>query len=83
MSKHGGIVLMGVGLTAACLQIANTADTKEKNEIFVETITNTTMGAFTGGVIGLFFWMQRCLFSVTTEQALLNVRLSEFFHKPL
>ena len=39
MSKHGGIVLVGVGLTAACMQIANTPDTKEKNEIFVETIT--------------------------------------------
>lgn len=54
MSKHGGIVLVGVGLTAACMQIANTPDTKEKNEIFVETITSTVVGAGLGTVVGLF-----------------------------
>ena len=54
MSKHGGIVLVGVGLTAACMQIANTTDTKEKNEIFVETITSTTVGGLAGLSIGLF-----------------------------
>ena len=54
MSKHGGIVLVGVGLTAACMQIANTTDTKEKNEIFVETITSTTVGGVAGLGIGLF-----------------------------
>ena len=54
MSKHGGIVLVGVGLTAACMQIANTPDTKEKNEIFVETITSTTIGGLAGLGIGLF-----------------------------
>jgi len=54
MSKHGDIVLVGVGLTAACMQIANTTDTKEKNEIFVETITSTAVGGIAGAVIGLF-----------------------------
>jgi hypothetical protein len=53
-SKHGGIVLAGVGLTATCIQIANTTDTKEKNEIFVETITSTTVGVLLGRVVGLF-----------------------------
>jgi len=54
MSKHGGIVLAGVGLTASCMQIASTTDTKEKNEIFVETITSTTVGALAGYGISLF-----------------------------
>ncbi len=54
LSQNGGIVLMGVGLTSACLQIANTASTKEKNKIFVDTIVSTTTGAFLGSVIGLF-----------------------------
>jgi len=55
MSKHGSIALAGVGVTAACMQIASTTDTKEKNEIFVETITSTAVGTILGsGVIGLF-----------------------------
>ncbi len=54
MGKHGGIVLAGVGLTAACLQIANTADSKEKNEIFVEAITSTGVGAGLGYGISIF-----------------------------
>ncbi len=54
MSKYGGIVLTGVGLAAACMKIANTTDTKEKNEIFVETITSTGVGAGLGAGIGLF-----------------------------
>ncbi|MFH4534261.1 glycine zipper family protein [Vibrio diabolicus] len=37
-SKVGGHVLVGVGLTASCIQIANTQDQHEKNEIFVESI---------------------------------------------
>jgi len=45
MSKYGGIVLAVVGASAACLQIASTTDTKEKNEIFVETITSTAVEA--------------------------------------
>ena len=43
-----------VGLTAACMQIANAADAQEKNEIFVETITSTTAGVIAGATIGLF-----------------------------
>ncbi len=54
VSKGGGIALIGVGLTSACLQIANTIDIKEKNEIFVETITSTTVGTIAGYTIGLF-----------------------------
>ena len=53
-SKFGGIVLVGVGVTAACMQIANTADSKEKNEIFVETITSTALGVVGGYFVGLF-----------------------------
>ncbi len=54
ISKGGGIVLAGVGLTAACMQIGNTTDTQEKNEIFVETITSTTTGIIGGYIVGLF-----------------------------
>jgi len=54
ISKSGGIVLAGVGLTAACIQIANATDTQEKNEIFVETIASTTVGTIAGFTIGLF-----------------------------
>ncbi|MCF6336995.1 MAG: LysM domain-containing protein [Gammaproteobacteria bacterium] len=53
-SKGAGIVLIGVGLTAACMKIASTTDTKEKNEIFVETITSTVMGVGSGYVVGAF-----------------------------
>jgi len=54
VSKYGGYALAGVGVTAACMQIASTIDTKEKNEIFVETITSTGTGLLIGGGIGLF-----------------------------
>ena len=54
VSKGGGIALMGVGLTSACLQIANATDIKEKNEIFVETIASTTVGIIAGSLVGLF-----------------------------
>ena len=54
MSKAGGVVLMGVGLTSACMQIASTADTKEKNEIFVGTITSTAAGGVLGYAVGVF-----------------------------
>ncbi|MCF6337800.1 MAG: LysM peptidoglycan-binding domain-containing protein [Gammaproteobacteria bacterium] len=54
VSKGAGIALVGVGLTSACLQIANTTDTKEKNEIFVETITSTTVGVLSGVAITAF-----------------------------
>ena len=54
ISKNSGIVLAGVGLTAACMQIANAADAQEKNEIFVETITSTTAGIGLGFAVGVF-----------------------------
>ncbi len=54
LSRHGGLVLMGVGLTAACMKIANAADTKEKNEVFVETIASAAAGVVLGSAIGLF-----------------------------
>jgi len=54
LSKAGGIVLVGVGLTASCKQIANTKNTQEKNEIFVETIASTGAGIGLGAVVGLF-----------------------------
>ncbi|CAE6931857.1 hypothetical protein ACOMICROBIO_FLGHMIGD_03519 [Vibrio sp. B1FLJ16] len=53
-SKVGGHVLVGVGLTASCLQIANTQDQHEKNEIFVESITSTLVGMGSGALIGIF-----------------------------
>jgi hypothetical protein len=46
----GGILLGGVGVTAACYQIAHTVSQKEKNEIFVETLAE--IGA--GVAVGLF-----------------------------
>jgi len=54
ISKSGGIVLAGVGLTAACMQIASATDAQEKNEIFVETITSTGVGVGLGFAVGLF-----------------------------
>ena len=54
LSKAGGIVLVGVGLTASCVQIANTQNIHEKNEIFVETIASTLTGVATGFAVGLF-----------------------------
>jgi len=50
----GGHVLVGVGLTASCIQIANTQDQHEKNEIFVESITSTAVGMGTSALVGLF-----------------------------
>jgi len=54
LGKAGGIVLVGVGLTASCMQIAKTQNSHEKNEIFVETIASTTVGIGIGAVVGLF-----------------------------
>jgi len=54
VSKAGGIVLIGVGLTASCMQIASTASSEEKNEIFVETIASTATGVVAGIAIGIF-----------------------------
>ncbi len=54
LGKAGGIALVGVGLTASCMQIAKTKKSHEKNEIFVETIASTSVGIGAGAVIGLF-----------------------------
>jgi len=54
VSKFGGVALVGVGLTASCMQIANTTDKSEKNEIFVEAITSTSVGVLGGVIVGIF-----------------------------
>ena len=54
VAKGGGVVLAGVGVASACMQIANTKNTHEKNEIFVETITSTATSFGAGAVVGLF-----------------------------
>ena len=54
LGKAGGVVLVGVGVTASCMQIANTKNVHEKNEIFVETIASTVTGVGIGYVVGLF-----------------------------
>ena len=41
LSRSGGILLTGVGVMAACMQIAQTQDKKKKNEIFVATLAST------------------------------------------
>ncbi|MFN3417316.1 MAG: hypothetical protein ACK4ZD_13495 [Caldimonas sp.] len=50
----GGILLTGVGLTAACVQIAHTVDRNEKNQIFVETVSSTVFSGVGGLVVGLY-----------------------------
>ncbi len=52
--KYGGIVLTGVGVTASCMQIAETQDQHEKNEILVETVASTVVGTGTGVLVGAF-----------------------------
>ena len=54
LGKAGGFVLTGVGLTASCMQIANTQDREEKNEIFVETVASTSVGVGLGVAVGIF-----------------------------
>lgn len=54
VARGGGIALAGVGLTASCMEIANTASQEEKNEIFVETVASTTAGAIGGLLVGVF-----------------------------
>jgi F0F1-type ATP synthase assembly protein I len=50
----GGILLGGVGVTAACYQIAHTVGQKEKNEIFVDTVMSTVVGSGLGYAVGVF-----------------------------
>lgn len=52
--KYGGYVLGGVGVAASCMQIGDTDDRQEKNEIFVETVMSTMAGAVAGVAIGVF-----------------------------
>lgn len=52
--KHGGYVLTGVGVAASCMQIADTDNRQEKNEIFVETVASTGVGLVAGYVVTLF-----------------------------
>ncbi len=76
VSKGGGIALIGVGLTSACLQIANTTDIKEKNEIFVETITSTTVGVGLGTVITVFLVSNPIVWGTAIFLAVGSVALS-------
>ena len=45
---------MGVPLSLSCVQIANEENIKEKNEIFVETLTSTATGYGSSALIGAF-----------------------------
>lgn len=56
-AKGGGVLLAGVGVTAACLEIGRTADRHQKNLIFVEELASTAVGLGVGvlaGGLGLF-----------------------------
>jgi hypothetical protein len=53
-ARGGGIALTGVGLTASCIEIAHTENQDKKNDIFVETVTSTTVGAIGGTLVGIF-----------------------------
>jgi hypothetical protein len=48
LASKGGILLAGVGIAAACAQIAGAAGQGKKNEIFVDAITSTFVGAALG-----------------------------------
>lgn len=52
--KYGGYVLGGVGVAASCMQIGDTDDRQEKNEIFVETVASTAIGLGAGALVGIF-----------------------------
>src|SRR5690606_29168514 len=54
VGKVGGYALVGVGLTASCMQIANTQNKQEKNEIFVEAVSGTAVSLIAGVAIGVF-----------------------------
>ncbi len=54
VGKVGGIVLAVVGVTASCMQIANTDSSQEKNEIFAETLASTLVGTGLGYTVGLY-----------------------------
>lgn len=52
--RSGGYLLMGIGITASCMQIGDTNNRQEKNEIFVETVASTGAGLVAGAAITLF-----------------------------
>lgn len=52
--KYGGYALAGASLAAGCMQIADTDDRQEKNEILVETVTGTGVGLALGVAVGIF-----------------------------
>ena len=54
LSRMGGHLLVGVGVAASCVQIANEDNIKEKNEIFVETLVSTAAGYGSTALIGAF-----------------------------
>lgn len=51
LATKGGVLLSGAGLYVSCRNIAGASDRHEKNEIFVETMASTAMGAATSAVI--------------------------------
>lgn len=54
LANSGGLVLTGVGLAASCVQIANAADQREKNSIFVESAVSSGVSVMAGTALGLF-----------------------------
>ena len=50
----GGHLLVGVGVAASCVQIANEENIEEKNEIFVETLVGTGAGYVSSALISLY-----------------------------
>lgn len=54
VANKGGVVLTGVGLSASCIQIANTTSQNEKNQIFVESVAGSVTGLVGGAAVGLF-----------------------------
>lgn len=76
--KYGGYVLGAVGAGAACVQIANTDSTQEKNEIFVETLASTTVGTIVGVPIYLFLVSTPVGWTTAVGASLLVVGTSYF-----
>jgi hypothetical protein len=50
-ATRGSVVLAGAGVYMGCRQIAATSSRQEKNEILVETVTSTGVGAVAGLVV--------------------------------
>ena len=53
VASRGGVVLSVAGVGMGCYQIANASTRQEKNEIFVETLGSTAIGAVTGALLTL------------------------------